>query len=36
VWLVHALFAALMAYMMWSKLRVRGPRKARAPLRRPA
>src|SRR5690606_31582410 len=27
VWLVHALFAALMAYMMWHRLRVRGPRK---------
>lgn len=29
VWLVHALFAGLMAYMMWRKLRVKGPRKTR-------
>lgn len=29
VWLVHALFAGLMAYMMWLKLRVKGPRKSR-------
>lgn len=36
VWLVHALFAALMAYMMWSKLRVKGPRKPQAPLSKPA
>lgn len=27
VWLVHAAFAGLMAYMMWRKLRVRGPRR---------
>lgn len=26
VWLVHALFLALMAFMMWQKLRVRAPR----------
>ncbi len=30
VWLVHALFAALMAWMMWRKLRVRAPRRRRA------
>jgi len=30
VWLVHALFAALMVYMMWSKLRVRAPRKQKS------
>ncbi len=29
VWLVHALFTGLMAYMMWSKLRVRAPRRKR-------
>lgn len=29
VWLVHALFAGLMAWMMWRKLRVRAPRKPR-------
>jgi lipopolysaccharide export system permease protein len=29
VWLVHALFTALMIYMMWRKLRVKAPRKAR-------
>jgi Predicted permeases len=27
VWLVHALFAGFMAYLMWRKLRVRAPRK---------
>lgn len=27
VWLVHAVFAALMAYMMWRRLRVKAPRK---------
>ncbi len=27
VWLVHALFAGLMAYMMWRKLQVRAPRR---------
>jgi len=27
---VHALFAALMAWMMWRKLRVRAPRRRRA------
>lgn len=26
LWLVHALFAGLMAYLMWSKLRVKAPR----------
>lgn len=29
VWLVHAVFAVLMAYMMWRRLRVRGPRRKR-------
>lgn len=29
VWLVHGIFAALMAFMMWRKLRVKGPRKRR-------
>lgn len=29
VWLVHALFAGLAAWMMWSKLRVRAPRRRR-------
>lgn len=29
VWAVHALFAGLMAWMMWRKLRVRKPRSAR-------
>jgi len=29
LWLVHAVFAALMAYMMWRKLRVRPPRRQR-------
>lgn len=29
VWLVHAVFAALMATMMWRRLRVRAPRKSR-------
>ncbi|TEA78503.1 LPS export ABC transporter permease LptF [Allopusillimonas ginsengisoli] len=29
LWLVHAVFAVLMAYMMWRKLRVRAPRKPR-------
>jgi len=29
VWLVHALFAALMAWLMWRRLRVRAPRAAR-------
>ena len=28
VWLVHAIFAALMAYMMWRKLRVKAPKEA--------
>lgn len=27
VWLVHGIFAALMMYMMWHKLRVRAPRR---------
>lgn len=27
VWLVHAVFTGLMMFMMWRKLRVRGPRK---------
>lgn len=27
VWLVHAVFTALMMFMMWRKLRVKGPRK---------
>src|SRR5690606_497102 len=29
VWLVHGLFAALMAYMLWRKLQVRAPRRRR-------
>lgn len=29
VWLVHAIFAALMVYMMWRRLRVRAPRRTR-------
>lgn len=29
VWLVHAVFAGLMAYMMWRRLRVRAPRRSR-------
>ncbi|MBP6020156.1 MAG: LPS export ABC transporter permease LptF [Burkholderiaceae bacterium] len=29
VWLVHAVFAGLMVFMLWRKLRVRGPRKPR-------
>ncbi|MFA7668828.1 MAG: LPS export ABC transporter permease LptF [Burkholderiaceae bacterium] len=29
VWLVHAVFTAMMIYMMWSKLRVKAPRKSR-------
>ncbi len=28
VWLVHAVFAALMAYMMWRRLRIKAPRKS--------
>lgn len=27
VWLVHAIFTALMMFMMWRKLRIKGPRK---------
>jgi lipopolysaccharide export system permease protein len=27
VWLVHAIFAALMMFMMWKKMRVRGPKR---------
>lgn len=27
VWLVHAIFAALMAYLMWRRLRIKAPRK---------
>ncbi|NLC34946.1 MAG: LPS export ABC transporter permease LptF [Alcaligenaceae bacterium] len=30
VWLVHALFTGLMAYMMWSRLRVKPPRRQRS------
>ncbi len=30
VWLVHGVFAALMAYMMWMKLRVKAPKEAKA------
>lgn len=30
VWLVHAIFTALMMVMMWRKLRVKGPRKRHA------
>jgi len=29
VWLVHALFCAFMAYLMWRRLRVRAPRRRR-------
>src|SRR5690606_9080175 len=29
VWLVHGVFAALMAFMMWRKLRIKAPRDAR-------
>lgn len=29
VWLVHGVFAALMVFMMWRKLRIKAPRKAR-------
>jgi len=29
VWLVHGVFAALMAYMLWRKLRIKAPREAR-------
>ncbi|NYT65149.1 LPS export ABC transporter permease LptF [Alcaligenaceae bacterium] len=30
VWLVHAIFTGLMVFMLWRKLRVRGPRKRAA------
>lgn len=30
VWLVHGVFAALMAYMMWRKLRVKAPRERKS------
>src|SRR3546814_19633321 len=29
VWLIHALFTALMMYMMWRKLRVKAPTEAK-------
>lgn len=29
VWLVHGVFAALMAYMLWRKLRIKAPRETR-------
>lgn len=29
IWLVHAAFAGLMVFMMWRKLRIRGPRRSR-------
>lgn len=31
VWLVHAIFTALMMYMMWRKLRIKAPKNAGAP-----
>ena len=31
VWLVHAIFAGLMAYMMWRKLRVKAPKQSGPP-----
>jgi lipopolysaccharide export system permease protein len=30
LWLVHAVFASLMAWMLWRKLRVKAPRKTAA------
>ncbi len=30
VWLVHAIFTGLMAFMMWKKMRVRGPKRPKS------